>query len=166
MRAKQVAATAGGMATGGVPTAGTTDGIIPSGRDGTMAIPTGAGFRRTDGIHPETGFLRWAGCRRRDTRRRQIGLARASVHSSICSTQFVAVVHRFEPNSHGANNVGLAVGTSVLYRRSPGATHVERNVNQHVFLTADQTPPSGLFQKCSRSDAEALGDGLGVAKEA
>jgi hypothetical protein len=48
----------------------------------------------------------------------------------------------------------------------PAAAQVECNVDQHVFLTADQTPASGLFQKSSGVDAEAVGRRLGVAQEA
>jgi len=66
----------------------------------------------------------------------------------------------------------IAGSGHVLYRfyfrlnSCPVAGEVEGDVGQHVFLAADQTAPSGFFEERARVDIEAVGDRLGVAKEA
>ena len=48
----------------------------------------------------------------------------------------------------------------------PVAGEVEGDVDEHVFLSADQTASSGFFEERARVDIEAVGDRLGVAQEA
>lgn len=54
-------------------------------------------------------------------------------------------------------------------RRLRGCVVVEQiecDVNEHVFLSSDQTAPSGFHQERARIDIEAVGDRFGVAQEA
>jgi hypothetical protein len=77
-------------------------------------------------------------------------------------------------SSDGLNkpNVGLLkpgirnVLSAVRLRGRPLAYQVEGDVNEHVFLSPDQSPTSGFFEKRARVDIEPVGDRFGVAQEA
>jgi hypothetical protein len=43
-------------------------------------------------------------------------------------------------------------------QRSPFAGHVEGNVDEHVFLSADQAAASGFDQQRARIDVESVAD--------